>query len=362
MGRVGRHGAPGEARSRPAATTPSRSTPGRLLADLRGADPLPPSRGYAAAGRAAGGAHRGTQHRAGAHLEPRAQSPAALPRDARGADRDRQDPGEPGASIRSDPPSGGGGRIRLGRCGSPGRRLSRGCAAAGLAPPRPPSPRYDWQMKSRSGLCCATSGRPTRGCWRSTRRSGSPTTVSSTVASWSSSDQAGGRSGGIDPLQPRPHPPFAHQRRTGSSALKLARLNAAMALTPAARGRRAGRRERSVAGTLDDEARDAPLPGQDALEDRALAHRPALAAARAQYEASEQTLRAETAARWPWLVLSAIPRVRQNEAITATHRRRRGRRRDPSRLRHQRGTGAVGDGGARGGAGAMTSASRRRAR
>ena len=72
-----------------------------------------------------------------------------------------------------------------------------------------------------------------------------------------------------------------------------------------------------MTGTLDDEARDAALPAQAALEDRALFRRPAVEAARAQYQVSEQTLRAETAARWPWLVLSAIPRIRQNEALVA---------------------------------------------
>ena len=101
------------------------------------------------------------------------------------------------------------------------------------------------------------------------------------------------------------------------SARKLARLNAAMALTQLLGVGAPDGGAISVTGTLDDEARDLLLPGQAALEDRALAHRPALEAARAQYEGSEQTLRAETAARWPWLVLSAIPRVRQNEALAA---------------------------------------------
>jgi len=53
------------------------------------------------------------------------------------------------------------------------------------------------------------------------------------------------------------------------------------------------------------------------LEDRALANRPAVGAARARYRASEETLRAETAARWPWFRLSAIPRVRRNEFFGA---------------------------------------------
>jgi outer membrane protein TolC len=99
------------------------------------------------------------------------------------------------------------------------------------------------------------------------------------------------------------------------SARKLARLNAAMALTQLLGVGAPDGGAISVTGTLDDEARDALLPGQAALEERALAHRPALAAAHAQYQASEQTLRAETAARWPWIVLSAIPRIRQNETF-----------------------------------------------
>jgi outer membrane protein TolC len=101
------------------------------------------------------------------------------------------------------------------------------------------------------------------------------------------------------------------------SARKLARLNGAMALTQLLGLGAPDGGAVSVTGTLDDEARDAVLPGQTTLEERALAHRPALAAAHAQYKASEETLRAETAARWPWFVLSAIPRVRQNEALQA---------------------------------------------
>jgi cobalt-zinc-cadmium efflux system outer membrane protein len=101
------------------------------------------------------------------------------------------------------------------------------------------------------------------------------------------------------------------------SARKLARSNAAIALTQLLGVGAPDGGTISVTGTLDDEARDAVLPCQAALEDRALAHRPALEAARAQYEVSEQSLRAETAARWPWLVLSAIPRIRQNEALVA---------------------------------------------
>jgi outer membrane protein TolC len=99
------------------------------------------------------------------------------------------------------------------------------------------------------------------------------------------------------------------------SARKLARLNAAMALAQLLGVGAPDGGTISVTGTLDDEARDALPPGQAALEDRALAQRPSLEVARAQYQASEQTLRAETAARWPWLVLSAIPRVRQNETL-----------------------------------------------
>jgi cobalt-zinc-cadmium efflux system outer membrane protein len=98
---------------------------------------------------------------------------------------------------------------------------------------------------------------------------------------------------------------------------KLARQSAAIALTQLLGLGAPDGGTITVAGTLDDEARDPVLPGQAALEDRALAGRPALQAARAQYEVSEQTLRAETAARWPWLVLSAIPRIRQNEALVA---------------------------------------------
>ncbi len=101
------------------------------------------------------------------------------------------------------------------------------------------------------------------------------------------------------------------------SARKLARLTAAMAFTQLLGLGAPDGGTISVTGTLDDDARDPGLPGQAALEDRALAHRPALEVARAQYEASEQSLRAETAARWPWFVLSSIPRVQQNEAFGA---------------------------------------------
>jgi outer membrane protein TolC len=101
------------------------------------------------------------------------------------------------------------------------------------------------------------------------------------------------------------------------SARKLARLSAAMALTQLLGLGAPDGEALSVTGTLDDEARDGLPANQAALEERALARRPAVAAARAQYQASEETLRAETAARWPWFVLSAIPRIRQNEAFQA---------------------------------------------
>lgn len=75
--------------------------------------------------------------------------------------------------------------------------------------------------------------------------------------------------------------------------------------------------ELKAAGELVDEAAKLP-PAQADLEDRALANRPAVAAARARYRVSEETLRAETAARYPWFRLSAIPRVRRNEFFGAT--------------------------------------------
>jgi len=74
-----------------------------------------------------------------------------------------------------------------------------------------------------------------------------------------------------------------------------------------------------AAGQADprnDETKEHPT--QTDLEDRALANRPAVAAARARYRQTEETLRAETAARWPWFRLSAIPRVRRNEFFGAT--------------------------------------------
>lgn len=101
------------------------------------------------------------------------------------------------------------------------------------------------------------------------------------------------------------------------SARKLARLNAATALTQLLGLGAPDGGAVSVTGTLDDAARDGLPASQAALEERALARRPALAAVHAQYQASEETLRAETAARWPWFVLSAIPRIRQNEAFAA---------------------------------------------
>jgi outer membrane protein TolC len=67
-----------------------------------------------------------------------------------------------------------------------------------------------------------------------------------------------------------------------------------------------------------NEPPDHPQPSQQELEDRALANRPALAATRARHRASEETLRAETAARWPWIRFSAAPRIRRNEFFGAT--------------------------------------------
>ena len=101
------------------------------------------------------------------------------------------------------------------------------------------------------------------------------------------------------------------------AARKLAREKAAMSLTQLLGVGPPNGASFSVNGVLDDEAIDAPLPDQTALEDRALANRPALEVSRAQYQASEQTVRAETAARWPWISLSSIPRVREQEAINA---------------------------------------------
>jgi len=69
----------------------------------------------------------------------------------------------------------------------------------------------------------------------------------------------------------------------------------------------------TAVGKLPDDPGTAPLPDQTAMEDRAVADRPALAANRARYQVAESTLRAETAARWPWFTLSAIPRLRRNE-------------------------------------------------
>jgi outer membrane protein TolC len=74
----------------------------------------------------------------------------------------------------------------------------------------------------------------------------------------------------------------------------------------------------AVAGTIDDPAPEALLPAPAELEERALAARPALAAASAHYRVTEETLRAETAARWPWFAFSAAPRVRRNETFSAT--------------------------------------------
>ncbi len=70
-------------------------------------------------------------------------------------------------------------------------------------------------------------------------------------------------------------------------------------------------------GELHEDTANAPALNQAEIEDRAFDNRPALAAARARYRMSEETLRAETAARWPWLRLSAAPRVRRNEFFGA---------------------------------------------
>lgn len=74
----------------------------------------------------------------------------------------------------------------------------------------------------------------------------------------------------------------------------------------------------TVIGQLTDDAVELPPSSQSALEDRALAHRALVGAARAHYDASEESLRAETAARWPWFRLAAAPRVRRNEFFGAT--------------------------------------------
>ena len=72
----------------------------------------------------------------------------------------------------------------------------------------------------------------------------------------------------------------------------------------------------ATGGTLaDDDGQE--RPSQVELEDRALTNRPAVAATRARYRATEETLRAETALRWPWFRLSAIPRLRRNEFFGA---------------------------------------------
>ncbi|MEO8214370.1 MAG: TolC family protein [Myxococcales bacterium] len=74
----------------------------------------------------------------------------------------------------------------------------------------------------------------------------------------------------------------------------------------------------TVSGRLDEMAGDAVFPGQVELEDRALGNRATVAAAEARHRASEETLRAEIAARWPWFRLAAAPRVRRNEIFGAT--------------------------------------------
>jgi outer membrane protein, heavy metal efflux system len=74
----------------------------------------------------------------------------------------------------------------------------------------------------------------------------------------------------------------------------------------------------TVTGHLPDDTGDRVRPNQTELEDRALASRPAIAAAAARHRASDETLRAETAARWPWVRLSAAPRVRRKEFFGAS--------------------------------------------
>src|SRR6185295_19973215 len=71
------------------------------------------------------------------------------------------------------------------------------------------------------------------------------------------------------------------------------------------------------AGNLPEGDGGAAVPEMAALEERALGDRPLLAAAAARYRASEETLRAETAARWPWFRLAAAPRVRRHEFVGA---------------------------------------------
>ncbi len=63
-----------------------------------------------------------------------------------------------------------------------------------------------------------------------------------------------------------------------------------------------------VAGRLGTDAR--PPPPLDALLDATLASRPALAAEERRYRQREETVRLETARRWPWFRFTAIPRYR----------------------------------------------------
>jgi cobalt-zinc-cadmium efflux system outer membrane protein len=53
-----------------------------------------------------------------------------------------------------------------------------------------------------------------------------------------------------------------------------------------------------------------------AFEDRALAARPGLRAAKARYAAREQSVRLAYAHRWPWFQLAAVPRYRHNNSST----------------------------------------------
>jgi outer membrane protein TolC len=73
----------------------------------------------------------------------------------------------------------------------------------------------------------------------------------------------------------------------------------------------------SVAAQAADDVAPAVSGGEGErrrLEDRALAARPALRAARARYEEREQSVRLAYAHRWPWLQLAAVPRYRHNNS------------------------------------------------
>jgi outer membrane protein TolC len=62
-------------------------------------------------------------------------------------------------------------------------------------------------------------------------------------------------------------------------------------------------------GRLPSDA-NAPAPALEPLVEAALASRPALAAAERRFAQREETLRMETAKRWPWFRFTAIPRYR----------------------------------------------------